>query len=156
MNISAGIPDFVEELEVIIRSVLAVGILPVFAIENDGRDMTSSPGNCRGVISVGALTREDKVWGDSSSGQMLVNKQLYSVPSLVAPGHQVYSSVIGGCYEAWDGTSMATPIVSGVAALIMEEQPLISVGDIREELRRKCQRLPEELSDRQGAGVIHI
>jgi subtilisin family serine protease len=156
VNISAGIPQFVEELELLVRSVLAVGILPVCAIGNNGRDITSSPGNCRGVISVGATTRKNQVWGDSSSSQMTVDQHIYSVPSLVAPGHEVYSCVIGGGYEAWNGTSMATPIVSGVAALMLQSEPLISVGDMRETLLRQCQKLSNELNERQGAGIIQV
>lgn len=157
VNISAGIPAFLDNLEFMIKSLLSVGVLPVCAVGNDGQDYNISPGNCRGVISVGASTRENQVWGNSGSGQINVNsKQAYNVPSLVAPGKAVYSSVIGGLYEAWNGTSMATPIVTGVAALILEADPFISVEELRASLLRKCQKLPEDPDERQGAGLIQI
>lgn len=157
VNISAGIPAFIDELEVVIKSLLSVGVFPICAVGNEGRDYTSSPGNCRGTLSVGASTRDELVWGNSGSGQIVISdRQVCNVPSLVAPGKDVYSSVMGGYYEAWNGTSMATPIVSGVAALILEADPFISVGELREKLLRQCYKLPKESDIRQGAGLVRI
>ena len=56
-------------------------------------------------------------------GTMIVNHQSYEILDLVAPGDGVTSCVMGGWYESWGGTSMATPLVSGLAALIIERHP---------------------------------
>ena len=79
---------------------------------------------------------------------------IYS-PDGYAPGDDVYSSVMGGGYEAWDGTSMATPIVSGVAALVLEKYPDITLADLAEELLSTCEDL-DLPADRQGAGLVQV
>lgn len=108
VNISAGLSArFREQMSDIIDDLLAFGILPICAIGNEGRNNTRSPGNCQGVLSVGACDRNEKVAGFSSSAKMIVDEQEYIVPALVAPGKDVYSSVMGGGYEAWNETSMA-------------------------------------------------
>ena len=155
VNISAGFPEYSEIMSDVVETMLAVGILPICAVGNDGRDRTRSPGNCRGVISVGATNQKKRVAGFSSSGILIEDRHQYRVPSLVAPGEGVYSCVMGGGYEAWEGTSMATPIVSGVAATILEEYPDITIGDIREELLSRCRDLGQPI-ERQGAGIIQI
>lgn len=157
VNISAGLRRYNQQMSDYIDDVLAFGILPICAVGNEGRNRTRSPGNCAGVISVGATNRSGKVAGFSSSGKLVVDYHEYHVPSLVAPGEAVYSSVMSGGYEAWKGTSMATPIVSGVAALILEEDPSISVDDLREALLERCQSLAEPLErERQGKGIIQV
>lgn len=156
VNISAGIePRYREPMSYIINDLLDAGILPICAVGNEGRDRTRSPGNCQGLISVGATNQKNYVWGNSGSARMEVDNQIYYVPSLVAPGEAVYSSVMGGGYEAWSGTSMATPIVSGVGALILEDDFQISAYDLREELLRCCQPLNEP-PERQGKGIIQV
>ena len=50
---------------------------------------------------------------------------------------------------------MATPIISGVAALILEEYPEINVLDLRGELYSRC-KLLKQPQDRQGYGLIQI
>jgi subtilisin family serine protease len=155
VNISAGIPKYNSDMSDAIDDLLAFGILPICAVGNDGRDKTRTPGNCPGVISVGATNNSNRVAGFSSSGKLIVDNHEYNVPSLVAPGAAVYSSVMTGGYEAWHGTSMATPIVSGVAAIILEEDPNISVDDLREALLEKCQSLLQPV-ERQGKGIIQV
>jgi subtilisin family serine protease len=86
---------------------------------------------------------------------MEANNHRYHVPDLVAPGEGVYSSVVGGGYEAWDGTSMATPIVSAVAALVLERHPNITLGQLEEELLTTCRDL-KLADDRQGKGLIQV
>ncbi|ACK73673.1 peptidase S8 and S53 subtilisin kexin sedolisin [Gloeothece citriformis PCC 7424] len=155
VNVSAGLYGYFSGMDTVIEDLLAVGVLPVCAVGNKGRIITCSPGNYCSVVSVGATNKDNKVASFSSSGKIEVNYHQYTVPHIVAPGEQVYSCVVQGGYEAWNGTSMATPIVSGVAALILERYPDITVTDLREELINRCKDLGQP-RERQGYGLIQI
>ncbi len=155
VNMSAGIPGYLPGMRDVVADLLVVGVLPVFATGNEGRNRTRSPGNYVEVVSVGATNKENQVASFSSGGTLIADNHQYVVPDLVAPGEGVYSSVMGGGYEAWDGTSMATPIVSGVAALILEKDPQITVSDLMEELLATCKDLRQP-PDRQGKGLVQV
>lgn len=155
INFSAGIPGYLDGMRDICADLLEVGVLLVAAVGNEGRDATRSPGNFREVLSVGAVTREHEVWASSSSGIITADHHEWAVPNLVAPGHAVYSCVMGGGYEAWSGTSMAAPLVSGTAALILERYPTISVLEMKEKLLATC--LPLGVNPvRQGNGLLQV
>ncbi len=93
VNVSAGLRGFFSDMEEVISDMLAVGVLPVCASGNEGRDRHRSPGNYRSVLSVGASNKEGRVAGFSSSGTLIVENTTYNIPHLVAPGEQVYSAV---------------------------------------------------------------
>lgn len=154
VNMSAGLQGFLPEMAGAVAGIVAAGALPVFAVGNEGRNRTRSPGNFVDPISVGACRQDRKVASFSGSGTIVHENHQYTVPDLVAPGEQVYSCVRGGGYEAWSGTSMAAPIVSGVAALILERYPLIQPADLIEELLAKCENLGED-AIRQGRGMVN-
>ncbi|MCF0068869.1 S8 family serine peptidase [Dyadobacter sp. CY261] len=164
VNISAGIPGNVPDMMSSVAALLGIGILPVIAAGNEGRNKTRSPGNYVDSLSVGASNQENKVSSFSSGGVLVADNHRYEVPDVVAPGEQVWSSVMGGGYEAWDGTSMATPIVSGVAALILEKYPEITVTDLIEGIVTSCKNLAYKNivskktlnypPERQGSGLI--
>lgn len=153
VNLSAGLPGYLEEMATAVSGLMAVGVLPVVAVGNEGRNRTRSPGNFVEVISVGASNDANKVASFSGGGTVTAGGHSYKVPDLVAPGAAIYSCDRDGGYDAWDGTSMATPIVSGIAALLLEQDPHITVTDLTEELMERCQDLgaPE---DRQGRGLL--
>ncbi len=149
------------------------GILPVVAIGNENHGNTSSPGNAYSAFSVGAIEKMPR--GSQvdvaffSSGASLVfpgqePNALVNKPDLVAPGAQIYSCIPptktpSGIYEYtyMNGTSMATPHVAGVAALLMAARPEASVQTIIEVLRatavhpRGDTRRPD---NRWGYGLI--
>jgi subtilisin family serine protease len=153
---SAGLPGFVPELHDAIANLVAVGILPVVAVGNEGLNRTRSPGNYAEVLSVGACDKDEFAANFSSSGGMVVDHHMYGVPYLLAPGEGVVSSILGGGYAAWDGTSMATPVVAGVAALLLQEDPDMAIIKLMDELFNRAYYNDDELDYRQGYGVVHI
>lgn len=155
VNMSAGIAGYLPEMRPAVETLVTVGVLPIIAVGNEGRNRTRSPGNYIEVVSVGAMNREQRVASFSGSGTLVAENHQYIVPDLVAPGEQIYSSIVGGGYAAWDGTSMATAVVSGVAALMLEKHPDITVTDLEEALLLTCTDLGMP-ADRQGRGLIQV
>ncbi|WP_293076587.1 S8 family serine peptidase, partial [Okeania sp. SIO3B5] len=76
------------------------------------------------IISVASTDRNDNKSGFSSYGATSVD--------LGAPGSSIYSTVPGGGYGSKSGTSMATPHVAGVAALVLAENPDLSYQEVKE------------------------
>jgi subtilisin family serine protease len=155
VNISGGMPGYFPHMEDIMYTLLSVGILPVVAVGNEGRHRTRSPGNCRDVLSVGAATKNYKVASFSGSSNIITNNQMYAKPDLVAPGDSVYSCLRSGRFEAWDGTSMAAPLVTGIAALILERSRDLGVLELMELILDKCRDL-HKFRDRQGMGLVQV
>lgn len=162
-------PLFAEVFDALINQH---GILPVVAIGNENHGNTSSPGNSYNAFSVGALEKMASGVEEIaffSSGASLVfpasePNALVTKPDVVAPGVQVYSCIPpqkrpDGIFEYtyMDGSSMATPHVSGVAALLMSAKPDAPVTDIIKVLKETSTH-PEGATrrpdNRWGFGVI--
>jgi subtilisin family serine protease len=155
MNMSAGIPGFHPGMRAAVRALRSVGVLPVIAVGNEGRNTSRSPGNYSEVLTVGASTKDSRVWSSSGGGEMVVDNMSFKIPDCVAPGAEVVSCVMGGGYEAWSGTSMATPIVSGIAALIIEKHPSIALADLEQEVLGACISIGA-VPVREGAGLVQV
>jgi subtilisin family serine protease len=60
---------------------------------------------------------------------------------LAAPGKDVVSTMAGGGWASWSGTSMSTPLASGVAALVLQRHPDWKPVDVTKRLQDRSQRL---------------
>ncbi len=117
-----------KALEDTIRAAGEAGILFVAAAGNNGTSNDSRPHfpsnyDLPNVISVAALDRSDELASFSNFGIKTVH--------VAAPGKDILSTWLNNSYREASGTSMATPYVSGVAALIIASDPSISMKDLR-------------------------
>ncbi len=95
------------------------------------KSSSSYPAGYPGVIAVGASTVRDSVadfsnWGEYISVVAPGQNILSCVPEYEEPNYFEESGVAGQPYEYWDGTSMACPYVSALAALLIEKYPGIT------------------------------
>ena len=102
----------------------ASGIIPVFSSGNPGPEcgQGGSPGDFPEVISAGATDDKDEIAEFSGRGPSGVEGKAWN-PDIAAPGVDVVSSVPGGGYEAYSGTSMAAPHTTGEVALLLSARP---------------------------------
>ncbi|MEU4782393.1 S8 family serine peptidase, partial [Micromonospora sp. NPDC023633] len=106
----------------------AAGIMVVAAAGNTGPycgSIDDPPAPYADVLTVGAVDRQRRVTSFSSRGPVPGTAK----PDLVAPGDEVLSAMPGGGYATLSGTSMATPQVAGVVALMWSANPAL-VGDL--------------------------
>ncbi|HLN65043.1 MAG TPA: S8 family serine peptidase, partial [Symbiobacteriaceae bacterium] len=131
-NSWGGGPGMDEWFRQTVAAWRAAGIVPVFANGNDGpgAGTVASPGNYPESIGVGATDSNDMVAGFSSRGPSPYGE---TKPEISAPGAGIRSAVPGGGYQGgWSGTSMATPHVAGVAALLLQANASLTPDDIEQ------------------------
>jgi len=120
INISGGQPSEDGGSVDILAQAVALcrehNVLVVAAAGNDGCACLHSPAALPTVLAVGALDREGQPLAASNWGAV------YREQGLLAPGVEIEGAVAGGGTERATGTSFATPIVSGVAALLLSHQ----------------------------------
>ena len=97
----------------------------VVAAGNSGSAGVSIPGCISYSTTVGAVSGNDRIASFSGRGNAL---------DISAPGVSIYSAVLGSLYATWSGTSMATPMVAGVVALVKNAHPAYTQSQVETRL----------------------
>jgi hypothetical protein len=129
VNLSLGSSDPSEIVEARIAKAKQMGIACIVAAGNSGGPV-QYPASSKNVLSVAAIGKlgefptdsyHTQTMMDGSQGQYFSAKFTCFGPEIgvCAPGVAILSSVPPDNYAAWDGTSMAAPHVTGLAALIL-------------------------------------
>src|SRR5687767_13594262 len=141
MSFGKGFSPQKDVVDKAVKYAESKGVLLIHAAGNDGDDLDkeanfpnkayTSGGQAKTWLEIGASS-----WGaDENFVGSFSNYGKKSV-DLFAPGVQIYSTVPGNEYENLQGTSMACPATSGVAALLMSYFPNLTAAEVKEILRQ--------------------
>jgi subtilisin family serine protease len=172
INLSLGEPEVEPSRDIVVKALddaADAGVVPVVAAGNDysnaGRGSVGSPASAPQAITVAASSEgsdgpADEIASFSSGGPTPISLQMK--PDVTAPGESILSSIPPDAWDAWDGTSMATPHVAGAAALLKQRHPTWTVVQIKSALETTGDpvHVPstqiEVASTREGGGRIDI
>ncbi len=145
-NMSLGAPVDSAAMQRAVRFARGSGVVIVAAAGNSG-GAVGFPGAYDDVIAVSASDFNDKLASFSSRGPEV---------DFIAPGVDVLSVRMGGGFISYSGTSMASPHVAGLAALVVSQGYVGRNGPdgVFAQLKKAAGVLPELSVEMQGGGLI--
>ncbi|MGH3873868.1 MAG: type VII secretion-associated serine protease mycosin [Pseudonocardiaceae bacterium] len=150
LNLSFALPDDRPDIRAAIEEAVRNDIVVVAAAGNEGQ--SSQPGQrwypaaYDDVLAVAAVGPDGQPMAESNRGAWV---------DIAAPGTDLISTSTGGSgFATQSGTSFATALVSGVAALIRSRFPRISAAEVRVRLTGSAVPVSGTADDRVGAGVV--
>jgi filamentous hemagglutinin family protein len=148
LNMSFAGP-FDPTLQRAMKNARDKGIVLVAAAGNAGpKSPPLFPGADPNVIAVTATDMDDKLFTMANRGRYI---------ALAAPGVDILVPAPAGSYQTTTGTSVATALVSGVVALLLERDPTLTPNDIRKILTTTAKRMNgKDRDDGYGSGVIDV
>lgn len=151
LNMSFGDENQTKLEKEAVAKAEAAGVMVIAATGNDGVGQIYYPANYQTSYAVGAVDREGKIAEFSNYGKGL---------NIMAPGTDILSSVPVGSkcgngkadYCLYEGTSMASPHVAGVAALVRATNPNLTPKQVRKLLTETA--IPAGDALHYGAGIV--
>lgn len=127
INMSLGQYGYDYAEDYAIQQAVKKGVTVIAAAGNENTDELFYPAAYSNVIAVSATDSNDRITYFSNYG---------SYVDVSAPGEGILSTSVGNGYEYLDGTSMAAPVVSGIAALILAKNPFTTVAEVQTILKK--------------------
>lgn len=164
INMSIGATSYDATLEAAVTNAWDNGTVVISAAGNEAMQEISYPAGFEHSISVGALQETvSQANPDEDMDTRLAYFSNYGTVDVVAPGMRVNSTVCDcnsydGTYsgDSFNGTSMATPHVAGVAALILEQYPTSTPNEVKHLLEATATDLGAPGRDQlYGSGLVN-
>lgn len=135
INASWGTDELSRALRDAVREVSAQGVLLIAAGGNDQTARALYPAAFEEALAVAATNSKDGRAFFSNYGPEM---------DLAAPGDYIFSTLPNNQYDYRSGTSMATPFVSGVAALVLSRHPQFTARQVADILKNTADPIPVE------------
>ena len=130
INLSLG-GGYSSEMESALQYAAAQNVVVVMAAGNESASQPGFPANLANQlgVAVGAVDSTNRMANFSNKAG------ISALNYIVAPGVNIYSTTPGNTYNSFNGTSMATPHVAGVAALMLSASPNLTAAEVERILR---------------------
>ncbi|WP_341357053.1 Ig-like domain-containing protein [Rossellomorea sp. y25] len=138
INMSLGSYNYSYSYNEAIQYAYNNGVVVVAAAGNENTSLTHYPSSYPNVISVASTDRYDQKSYFSNYGSEI---------DIAAPGSSIFSSLPYNSYGTMSGTSMASPVVAGVAALIVANEPDLTNAQVEQRLYATADDLGESGKD---------
>ncbi|PKO21351.1 MAG: hypothetical protein CVU38_15120 [Chloroflexi bacterium HGW-Chloroflexi-1] len=142
INLSLGSTSYSNTVLKAIQYAQSHGVLVIAAAGNNGAEQLFYPAAYAGVLAIAATSPGGARWSLSNYGSFV---------DLAAPGVTVYSTcwtaTAGSIYQFMSGTSMATPMVTGVAALLWSINPALTATEVSDFLTQSATDLGDPGQD---------
>ncbi|MDD2806311.1 MAG: S8 family serine peptidase [Elusimicrobiales bacterium] len=151
LNMSIGeLAGCSAPLQTAVTNAVSAGLLLVAAAGNSGAGFIDSPANCTGVYAVGATDLQDQLASFSNTDTLMITK------GLTAPGADIFTTDAGGGYASATGTSFASPLTAGAAALVWSAAPSYTPAQVFDVLKNSADDLGPSGPDRSyGFGRVN-
>lgn len=161
MSFGKAYSPYKSAVDEAVRYAQSKGVLFVHAAGNDAEDLGQAPnfpsrsyldgGEAANWIEVGASS-----WKAADSLAANFTNYGQKQVDVFAPGVDILSTVPGGAFERESGTSMAAPVVTGLAALILSYYPNLTAADVKRIILESATRYPTESVLRPGGSGEHV
>ncbi len=121
INMSWGGPSSSTTAQNVVNYAVSQGCILIAAAGNDNVNTQFYPAAYTNVVSVAATTSSNTKASFSNYGNWI---------DVSAPGNNIYSTTVGGTYGNKSGTSMASPMVAGLAGLMKSLNPTMPNSDL--------------------------
>jgi len=156
INLSLGSYTFSQAEQDSVNYATSKGALVIAAAGNDNCSNLHYPSAYSSAIAVASTDQSDQksIWTPNQpqctadSGSNFGNWV-----DIAAPGTGIFSTILNNNYDYWSGTSMATPFISGAAALVWSRFPSWTASQVRERLERTAKPLTGQ---QLGAGRLDL
>lgn len=130
-----------------IRFAYYSGCILIASSGNNGWDLPHYPSDYPEVISVGGSDENGNRWSFSNYGPYV---------DLIAPARNIYTTDVGGRYKTTNGTSVAAPHISAIAALLLQLNKNLKCDDIKTILQMTAflNNNDDDNSYKIGAGIV--
>ena len=144
INMSLGGGGYSQTMKSAVQYAVNNGALPICAAGNSGTSSVSYPAAYSECMAISAV----------DSSENLASFSQYGDVDLAAPGVDVLSTIPTDSYAKFSGTSMATPVTSGVAGLTLAKWSSLGPNDLRSHLKATAKNIGLA-SNKQGAGQVN-
>jgi subtilisin family serine protease len=137
--------------QILINTAINQGIVMVAAAGNSDTNTLFYPASYTGVISVGATDQNDMKASFSNYGSRI---------DVMAPGVNIYSTIAtsASAYTSYSGTSMACPLVAGLAGLVLAHHPTFTPAQVTSAIKNSADNISAQnpnYAGQLGAGRIN-
>lgn len=148
INMSFDAAGHDVDIDNAIQYAKSKGVFMVAAAGNNSTNCdVDTPASDSGVFTVSAINTNMRRAAFSNYGSSI---------QAASPGVSILSTVPGGKYQEWDGTSMAAPVVSGIAALLKAQDPALTPDSIMSLLDSTAQKVSGNTKNvYTGYGVVN-